>query len=460
MKKLKIFLAHSKELEEEYKQIDLFITQENNELVKKKIFLELVVWEKLLQSFRGERIQDYYNKEMLQCDIVIALFFKKVGRFTKEEFDIAYKNLKEGKKPFHMFVFFKDTEILISTIDEEVLGIKNLKKQIDNYEQIYHIFKTTDELIDIIKHQFDLIITKKKSDSVPEIGFPQKKIKFVNIFFLILITCVLVIGGLFILYWNEILIIKYQLFKAPKYSYKKNENYKDLKSGIEFVWIPGGSFKMGCQDKCKGYEKPIHKVHVDGFWMGKFEITQKQWTKIMGYNPSANKGDNYPVEMVSWYETNNFIQKLNDINNTPDEFRLPTEAEWEYSCRNGGMDVEYPYGKRIDLHKIAHYNKKLANYNSETTIKTNIKEPNKMGLYNMSGNVQEWCKDIYNSNAYKKHNIINPEYNDQKMISGGRVIRGGCYGNINALFLRCTARQSSPEKAKSPTTGFRIVKKP
>ena len=162
MKTIKIFLASSGELEEERKEIALFIAQENKKLVQQDIFLELIVWEELLQSLRGERIQNYFNKEMIKCDIIIVLFYKKIGQFTKEEFDIAYRNLKKfEKKPHYMFVFFKESKINIADINTEILEVNKLKKIIEHHEQIYNTFENKDSLINKIKRQFDLVIETK-----------------------------------------------------------------------------------------------------------------------------------------------------------------------------------------------------------------------------------------------------------------------------------------------------------
>ena len=138
MRTIKIFLASSGELSEERKEVKLFISDENKKLVKKELFIELVVWEELIHTFRGERIQDYFNEKMFKCDIVLTLFFKKVGQFTKEEFELAYKKLKEGKKPQFLYIYFKKCKIDMDEIDEEILKINQLKKEIQKYGQIYN----------------------------------------------------------------------------------------------------------------------------------------------------------------------------------------------------------------------------------------------------------------------------------------------------------------------------------
>jgi hypothetical protein len=166
LKKYKVFLASSGELAQERKEIALMISRQNNKWTEQDIYLELVVWEDLLHSFHGERIQDYFNEEMLQCDIVIALFHRKVGRFTQEEFRLAYKNLKEGKKPNFLFVFFKSGVITIDDAEdslEDLAKIKKIKEEIKKQEQIYITFTSIEDLTLKLQRQLDQAILLKKA---------------------------------------------------------------------------------------------------------------------------------------------------------------------------------------------------------------------------------------------------------------------------------------------------------
>jgi len=165
MKTIKIFLASSGELKEEREKIALFIAEKNKKLVKQDVFIELVVWEELLHSFRGERIQDYFNEEMLNCEIVIALFYKKVGQFTKEEFDIAYKGLKDGRNPKHMFVFFKEAKIHMSEFTKDVMAVVKLKNDIEKAEQIYSTFNSNEDLILKLQRQLEHVMPDHQSSS-------------------------------------------------------------------------------------------------------------------------------------------------------------------------------------------------------------------------------------------------------------------------------------------------------
>jgi len=158
---IKIFLASSGELKAEREAIELFIGKENRRLRVDNTFLDLVIWEDLKQSFHGERIQDYFNEEMLKCDVVICLFFKKVGEFTKEEFELADENRKQGNKPRYLYVYFKSAPVDIGEIEpEELLKIKALKEEIEQKQQIYNQYTSIDNLTSQIKRQLEQIIPK------------------------------------------------------------------------------------------------------------------------------------------------------------------------------------------------------------------------------------------------------------------------------------------------------------
>ena len=158
IKKIKIFLASSGELKDEREKFELFISRENKKYINDNIFLELIIWEDLKASFNGKRIQNYFNNELLKCEVVIALFGTKVGQFTEEEFDIAYKAFKNGKNPKYLYVYFKDINININNITDETLKIKKLKEKIQIYEQMYNSYTNIDSLILKLKLQLDKII--------------------------------------------------------------------------------------------------------------------------------------------------------------------------------------------------------------------------------------------------------------------------------------------------------------
>jgi len=184
--------------------------------------------------------------------------------------------------------------------------------------------------------------------------------------------------------------------------------------------------------------------------MARYEVTQAQWQKIMGKNPSrfSRCGGNCPVEQVSWRDVQIFIQRLNK-KSKHQGFRLPTEAEWEYACRSGGKNELYCGGRNLD--SLGWYN----NNSNGRTHPVGMKQPNGLGLYDMSGNVYEWCQDVYHSNAYSNHAIQNPLATG----SGSRVLRGGAWIN-DARRCRAAYRLWGEPSDRSSRIGFRLVSSP
>jgi len=216
--------------------------------------------------------------------------------------------------------------------------------------------------------------------------------------------------------------------------------WKEPVTGMEFVWVPGGCYEMGCGDwtsDCAGDEKPVHEVCVDGFWIGKTEVTQGQWKQIMGDNPAEfKKGDNYPLENALYAEMEKFMKKLSTASKGAYRFRFPTEAEWEYACRGGGRPEKYAGGSNLD--QVAWYS---GNSNGSTHAVA-TKAPNGLGLFDMNGNVHEWCADLYRGWAYRKHKRNNPlvrEEGGELRGSIQQVYRGGSW-NSKQKFARCAAR--------------------
>ncbi len=239
---------------------------------------------------------------------------------------------------------------------------------------------------------------------------------------------------------------------GPKYS--KGTVYIEPVTRMRFVYIPKGCFKMGCHSragKCSKPEKPVHTVCVDGFWMGAYEVDQGLWQTVMGSNPSRfNSRPDHPVENVSFEQVERFIHELNAI--TGQRFSLPTDAQWEYACRNGGKSVPYPWDEdedRPDANCGSCSNTGLRGQ----TAPVGSFYPNDIGLYDMGGNVKEWCKDVYDKKAYAGHRKNNPEY---KKRGSSRVVRGGSFSD-NADMLRCTARDDSIPTMQADNIGFRLV---
>jgi len=192
----------------------------------------------------------------------------------------------------------------------------------------------------------------------------------------------------------------------------------------EMIFVKGGTFSMGSNDGYKD-ERPIHKVTVDDFYIGKYEVTQKQWKEIMGSNPSYFKGDNFPVEEVSWNDVQQFIKKLNQ--NTGKHYRLPTEAEWEYAARGGVETIhessQTKYAGSNNIGDVAWYDSN-SGFNTHSV---GTKQANELGIYDMSGNVWEWCKDWYGKYYYRNSPQNNPQGpNSDKY----RILRGGSWSNL------------------------------
>ena len=223
---------------------------------------------------------------------------------------------------------------------------------------------------------------------------------------------------------------------------------------MEMVKIPGGSFNMGCTDPndtdADANEKPAQKRTVSDFYMGKYEVTQKLWFAVMNSNPSTTINDNYPVNNVSWDDCQLFIQRLNAI--TGRNFRLPTETEWEYAAKvipnpDGTPSTKYSkYAGGNDPDACAWYaSGDTASNGSALLHAVGKKKANAFGLYDMSGNVIEWCQDLYTN-----YGTGTPEI-DQKQ----RVLRGGYYDSSYSS-IRCTSRGSCESSMAMPPFGLRL----
>ena len=195
-----------------------------------------------------------------------------------------------------------------------------------------------------------------------------------------------------------------------------------VKNGIsiEMVKVEAGSFNMGATPEMQApyeVEKPVHRVTLtNNYYIGKYEVTQALWQAVMGSNPSYFKGDDLPVEQVSWNDCQDFISKLNAM--TGKRFRLPSEAEWEYAARGGKKSRGYQYSGSNTLGDVAWYE---GNSGSKTHA-VGTKQPNELGIYDMTGNVYEWCQDWYGSYS------SSPQTNPIGAVSGSsRVDRGGSW---------------------------------
>ncbi|MDD5065546.1 MAG: formylglycine-generating enzyme family protein [bacterium] len=223
--------------------------------------------------------------------------------------------------------------------------------------------------------------------------------------------------------------------------------------GIPFVYVPSGSFLMGSGDndrEASKNEKPRHKVEVTGFWMGRYEVTQDQYRKIMDENPSKIKGGSLPVERVSWEEADKFCRKFSKLYKV--KARLPTEAEWEYACRAGSTNIYYWGDVLSDDYAWSSQNSK------GDLHPAGRKKPNPWGLYDMLGNVWEWCLDWYDGGYYKESPAKDPKGPE----SGSRkVLRGGSANNSATIFdsktIRIAYRAVGLPYSNWYYHGFRIV---
>jgi uncharacterized repeat protein (TIGR02543 family) len=255
------------------------------------------------------------------------------------------------------------------------------------------------------------------------------------------------------------------------------------------VWVPEGSFKMGSlstDDGAQNGEQPQHDVIISkGYYMARYEVTQALFQSVMGYNPSFIKGANLPVETVNWFEAVEFCNKLSEqegltpvyslSRRTPatgfpitsmsvsanwnnNGYRLPTEAEWEYAAKGGnGSPGNYMYSGGNAIDSVGWYFGNSGN----TTHGAGAKAPNGLGIYDMSGNVWEWCWDWYNDSSYY---ASSPSFTDPTGPGSGstRVMRGGCFSSMAAVTRSANRFRRIPSynvdvNGKSEYQGFRIV---
>ena len=290
----------------------------------------------------------------------------------------------------------------------------------------------------------------------------MKKTVFYTLFCTILIVHVLFFG-----YFGYIIFKKNADNITRIIEGSKKVDFTEIVDGYKFdmVFVQGGTFTMGCTDEqgsdCDSDEKPAHQVTLSDYYIGKYEVTQGLWKKVMGSNPSKfkNCGDDCPVESVSWNDCQEFISKLNQL--TGKRFRLPTEAEWEYAAR-GGSKASYQtkYAGSNALGEVA-WNDENSDVNYLGGFEENgrklgthtvgTKKPNALGIYDMSGNVWEWCNDWYGD--YSSGGVMNP-----KGASTGsyRVIRGGGWYN-DGYSYRVSRRIYYDPSSSSYYFGIRLV---
>ena len=242
--------------------------------------------------------------------------------------------------------------------------------------------------------------------------------------------------------------VRFKIVAARRY---QNENFTVGGVNFTMVYVQGGTFTMGCTSEqghdCYSNEEPAHSVTLSDYYIGETEVTQALWTAVMGRNPSHRKGRNKPVESVSWNAAQEFCRKLSQ--QTGRTFRLPTEAEWEYAARGGNKSQRYKYSGSNTLSSVAWYGESKNSKTHPHPVKE--KWPNELGLYDMSGNVWEWCQDL--EGDYRGYSQTNPTGSSS---GDSRVMRGGCSCS-NAVGCRVASRAGNVPFFSWNFFGLRVV---
>lgn len=224
---------------------------------------------------------------------------------------------------------------------------------------------------------------------------------------------------------------------------------------FKMIWVEGGRFDMGSPAGVgDSDEQPRHRVTLDGYWIAEAEVTQALWYEVVGteegWTQEKGYGSNYPAYYVGYTEAIDFCNKLNELTDNKYGFRLPTEAEWEYAARGGNKSNGYTYSGSNTLDNVAWYS---GNSNSKTHV-VKTKAPNELGIYDMSGNVWEWCSDWYSSKYYSESgNLHNPK---GPSTGNFRVLRGGSWYN-DAEFCRVANRIGNLPGNSLDSIGFRLA---
>lgn len=223
------------------------------------------------------------------------------------------------------------------------------------------------------------------------------------------------------------------------------EVWKEPKTGMEFVWAPAGCFQMG--GKQESVAEPVHQVCVKGFWIGRYEVTQAQFQQVMESNPSKFRGANNPVDQVKWQDAKLFAEEMGYVTGT--KVRLPSEAEWEYACRAGGAHDSF-CGGGGRLERMAWYR----GNSGETPHPVGQRAANDWGLYDMSGNVQEWVADDYHK-SYKSAPTDGSAWLGGGENGSWKYVLRGCGFDSSAEWCGAGHRNGAGEKAAN---GIRLVR--
>lgn len=221
----------------------------------------------------------------------------------------------------------------------------------------------------------------------------------------------------------------------------------------EMVWVEGGTFSMGSNsDKASSAERPAHEVTISGFHMGKFEVNQQLFQEVMGWDHSYFAGEGFPVNNVSWMNVQRFVERLSAM--TGKNFRLPTEAEWEYAAKGGLLSKGYNYSGSNNIDEVAWY----AGNGERRLHPSGKKKPNELGFYDMTGNLWEFCHDDADISPYPDGPRINPLVGTFEKVDSRRakITRGGGYefDEDESLVFR---RDGATPNVRMPDIGFRLV---
>ena len=446
----KVFELHTKILSIDPKDIDSIIGIGKYHCYAKDYIKTIELFEMHLPDL---------NKE-LSC---LIKFYLSYSYFQLDKTDKAIniiQKMQSASYPATQSISSKDKEIVAEAFFEISV---NIEKQRDLQLAISHLEKAIEYVPENQKFS-DRLNKVKLLSSDKQKKVKKKKLKIVNMSFAAIIVTIILIFSIlkFLNVRNENIAWEQAQAKNTEQSYEDyiakypNSKYRILAidslqnlnrnlMDIDLIYVKGGTYQMGSNDGGK-IEKPIHTVIVSDFYIGKYEVTQKEWKDIMGNNPSNWKGYNLPVENVSWKNVQKFIKKLNT--KTGWNYRLPTEAEWEYAARGGNKSNGYKYSGSNDIGSVAWYN---SNSNSKTHS-VGGKKANELGIYDMSGNVWEWCNDWKGS--YSSSSQTNPK--GASSISY-RVYRGGCWIN-NAENCRVANRNYGYADVSTYTLGFRLTR--
>jgi len=224
---------------------------------------------------------------------------------------------------------------------------------------------------------------------------------------------------------------------------KKVEN--KIKEPV-MVLVKGETFTMGCFDGLGNDDEfPTHEVTLSDYFIAQNLVTQELWKSIMKSNPSVNIGENLPVENITFNQIMTFIEKLNNVSGK--QYRLPTEAEWEYAARSGNESEEYQFSGSNNIDEVAWYE----DNSNDQTHPIGTKKPNELEIYDMSGNLWEYCNDYYGNYP------DSPQTNPSGPLTGiSRIVRGGSF-NLSSYYSRISIRGSATPDSKSKFRGFRLA---